>query len=64
MSHFDNQFIELEKSISETVQQARQRMRINARTQELLRVNGKAFNYCPEKAREQATLDVLGALAN
>ncbi len=55
------QFIELENSIADTVQQAQQELRINARTQELLRVDGAAYGYSPEKAREQATLDVMGA---
>ena len=56
-----DQFIALEISIADTVQQAEQKLRINARTQELLRVNGAAYSYSPEKAREQATLDVMDA---
>jgi len=58
-----DQFIALEKSIDDTVQQAQQKLRINARTQELLRTDGRAYGYCPEKAREQARIDVMGAPA-
>ena len=57
------QIIALEKSIADTVQQAQQKLRINARTRELLRVDGAAYSYSPEKARKQATLDVMGAPA-
>jgi len=55
-----DQFIALEKSIADTVQQAQQKLRINARTQELLHVNGSASKLSPEETREQATLDVMG----
>ena len=58
------QCITLDNSIAETVQQAKQELRINARTQELLRVDGATYDYCPDKAREQATLEVLRAPAN
>ena len=61
MTDSDDQFIELENSIDDTVRQAQQELRINTRTQELLRVDGAAYSYSPEKAREQATLDVKGA---
>ncbi len=57
------QLITLDDSIAETVQQAKQKLRINARTQELLRVDGAAYSYSLEKARKQATLDVMGAAA-
>ena len=56
-----NQFIELEISIAETVQQAQRNPKIYARAQELLRVDGSTYGYSEEKAREQATLDVMGA---
>ena len=45
---------------TEEAQKAEQRQRIDARTQELLRVNGSAYDYNPEKAREQATREVMG----
>lgn len=63
MSDSCEQFSELENSIAETVRQAQQKLRINARTQELLRVDGATYNYSSEQAREQATIDVLGASA-
>lgn len=56
-------FGELENSIAETVRQAQQELRIKARTQELLRVDGPAYNYSSEQARQQATIEVLGASA-
>ena len=61
MSDSVDQFIELENSIAETVQEAQQKQRIYARAQELLRVDGANYGYSQEKAREQATLDVMGA---
>ena len=60
MIYSGDQFIELENSIAETVQQAQQKLKIDARTQELLRVNGSAYDYSQGKAREQATLEVTG----
>lgn len=63
MSDSCEQFSELENSIAETVRQAQQKLRINARTQELLREDGATYKYSSEQAREQATIDVLGASA-
>ena len=56
-----DQFTELENSIAETVQQTQQEQKIYARAQELLHVDGSTYGYSQEKAREQATLEVLGA---
>ena len=64
MKKFDEQIITLEKSIAETVQRAQDKLKIGARTQELLRADGSAYNYSSEKARQQATIDVLGTYAN
>lgn len=52
--------ITLDDSIAETVNEAKQELRIHARTQELLCEDGATFGYCPDRAREQATLEVLG----
>ena len=54
------QFIEDDIAATEEAQKAEQRQRIDARTQELLRVNGSAYDYSPEQARKQATRDVMG----
>ena len=45
---------------SEARQKARQQQRIDARTQELLRVNGSALNFNSEKARTQAKREIMG----
>lgn len=60
MAESDEHIITLDKSISESVQHAKQHMRINARTQELLRDDGATYDYCPDKAREKAALEVQG----
>lgn len=54
------QFIEDDIVASEAVKKADQQQRIDAWTQELLRVNGSAYDYSPEQARQQATRDVIG----
>lgn len=46
---------------SEARQKADQQLRIDIRTQELLRVNGSAYNFSAKKARIQATREVVGA---
>ena len=51
--------ITLDSSIAESVQNAKQEQRINERTHELLCVDGATYDYCPEKAREQATQEIL-----
>jgi len=56
--------ITLDSSIDESVQNAKQALRINARTHELLCIDGATYDYCPEKAREQATREILGAHAD
>ena len=53
-------FIDDEIAASEARQKARQQQRIDARTQELLRVSGSKYGFSPEKAREQATREVMG----
>jgi hypothetical protein len=53
-----NHVITLDDSIADTVRQTRLTLRINARTQELLRDNAAAYDYSPDKAREQAIADV------
>ncbi len=55
-----NKFIADDIAASEARQKARQQQRIDARTQELLRVSGSKYGYSPEKAREQATREVMG----
>ncbi len=56
--------ITLDDSIAEIVKLAKQKLRIDTRTQEILRVDGATYDYCPVKAREQATGEVLRALTN
>jgi hypothetical protein len=53
-------FIDDEIAASEGRQKARQQQRIDARTQELLRVSGYKYDFSPEKARNQATREVVG----
>ena len=53
-------FIDNEIVASEGRQKARQQQRIDARTQELLRVSGSKYGFDPKKAREQATREVVG----
>ena len=55
-----NKFIADDIAASEARQKARQQQRIDGRTQELLRVSGSKYGYNPEKAREQATREVMG----
>ncbi len=56
-----NKFIADDIAASEARQKARQQQRIDARTQELLRVNGSEYGFSPAKARSQATREVVGA---
>lgn len=63
MRNSEEHIITLDHSIAETVQQAKQELRINARTQMLLRDDPAAYDYCPTKAREQATSEVVDAIA-
>ncbi len=55
-----NKFIEDDTAASEARQKARQQQRIDARTQELLRVSGSKYGYSSEQARKQATSEVMG----
>ena len=55
-----NKFIADDIAASETRQKARQQQRIDGRTQELLRVSGSKYGYSTERAREQATREVIG----
>jgi hypothetical protein len=55
-----NKFIEDDLAAADALRKKKQRHRIDARTQELLRVNGSEYGFSPEKAREQATADVMG----
>ncbi len=55
-----NKFIADDIAASEARQQARQQQRIDGRTQELLRVSGSKYGYSTERAREQATREVMG----
>ena len=64
MTVSDEHVITLDSSIAESAQNAKQELRINARTHELLCVDGATYDYCPEKAREQATREILGAHAD
>jgi hypothetical protein len=64
MSDSAEHIITLDDSLAENVKQAKQKLRIDTRTQEILRVDGATYDYCPVKAREHATVEVLGALAN
>ena len=63
MRDSEEHIITLDSSIAETVQQAKQALRINARAQMLLRDDAAAYDYCPTKAREQATLEAVDAIA-
>ncbi len=54
------QFIEDDLAAAEVLQKKKQQHRIDARTQELLRVSGSKYGFRPELAREQATRDVMG----
>ena len=53
------QFIADDNTAVEAQQRKSQQARIDTRTQELLRVNGSAYGFSPEKAREQATRDII-----
>ena len=54
-----NKRIEDDIAASEARQKARQQQRIDLRTQELLRVSGSKYGISPEKARKQATREVM-----
>ena len=60
MTDVVNKFIADDIAASEARQKARQQQRIDARTQELLRVSGSKYGYSPEKARGKATREVMG----
>ena len=60
MTEAVNRFIEDDLAAADALQQKKQRHRIDARTQELLRVNGSQYGFSPEKARKQATADIMG----
>ena len=55
-----NKFIEDDLAAAEALHKKKQQHRIDARTQELLRVSGSQYGFSPEKARKQATADVMG----
>ena len=55
-----HKFITDDIAATEAAQKADQQQQIDLRTQELLRVNGSAYDYSPEQARKQATRDVMG----
>lgn len=63
MKDSSDQFIELDHSIDDTVRQAKMQLKIDVRTRELLHANDFAYGYSQENAREQATLDIIGAPA-
>jgi hypothetical protein len=60
MTEVVNKFIEDDLAAADALRKKKQRHRIDARTQELLRVNGSEYGFSPEKARKQATADVIG----
>jgi len=60
MTEAVNKFIEDDLAAADALHKKKQQHRIDARTQELLRVNGSQYGFSPEKARKQATADVLG----
>ena len=55
-----DKFIADDVAAAEARQKADQQQQIDLRTQELLRVNGSEFGYSPEKARKQATREIVG----
>lgn len=60
MSESTGKFAVLDDSIADTVKQAQLNSKIEARTRELFGMDGSAYGYSREEAREQATLEVLG----
>ena len=60
MTEAVNKFIEDDLTAADALRKKKQRHRIDARTQELLRVSGSKYGYSPEEARKQATADVMG----
>lgn len=60
MSDSAEHVITLDDSIAESIEVAQQEQAIKARTHELLCVDAETYGYCPEKAREQAALEILG----
>jgi hypothetical protein len=63
MSNSNGKFTTLDHSIAVTVKQAQLNRKIEARTRELFGVDGSAYGYSLEEAREQALLDVMGETA-
>ena len=55
-----NKFIEDDLEAADALYKKKRLHRIDARTQELLRVNGSEYGYSPEKARKQATQEIIG----
>lgn len=54
-----NKFIEVDLAATDALQKKKQQHRIDARTQELLRVNGSAYNFSAKKARAHATREIV-----
>ena len=54
-----DKFITDDNAASEDRRRKDQQQQIDLRTQELLRVNGSEYGYSPEKARKQATREII-----
>ena len=54
-----DKFIADDIAASEYRRKKDQQQRIDLRTQELLRINGSAYDYSPEQARKQATREIV-----
>lgn len=56
-------FAALDRSIADTARHTRLEGRIYRRVRDLMREHGLAYDYCEEKALEQATLELTGTRA-
>ena len=56
-------FAALDRSIADTARRTRLETRVYRRARALMRENGLAHGYSEEKALQQATLEITGALA-
>lgn len=63
MSDSNDPFATLDRSIADTVRHAQLETSIHRRVRALMRKNGLVYGYSEEEALDQATLEVIGAIA-
>ena len=63
MNESDDTFAALDRSIADTAEHAQLESRICRRARSLMRENGLAHGYSEEKALEEATLEIRGAVS-